>query len=301
MHRDKFLESLKSKTGKGKYKRYAGMPIRYAGGKSLAVGYVIENLPDNIDKVVSPFIGGGSVELAMTNELGLKVIGYDIFGILVNYWQQQIKYPHRLANKIYEWKPTKETYKVVKDRLKLHWDNEKPIKNSIDLAAHYWFNHNLSYGPGFLGWWSYNYDKSHLVDAAIKRVRDFKAHDLTVEYADFEYSLNRHKNDFLYCDPPYMISDDSKTFKGIYPQRNFPVHHNGFKHDLLCELLKQHKGGFILSYNDCPTIREMYKDFEIKEVAWNYTMGSGETRIGKNRIEAGNTHVKKSHELLIMG
>ena len=28
-------------------------------------------------------------------------------------------------------------------------------------------------------------------------------------------------------------------------------------------------------------------------------MGQGETRIGKNRIEKGDDHVKKSHEILI--
>lgn len=45
------------------YKRYLGSPLRYAGGKSLAVGHILEYLPDNLNKVVSPFIGGGSVEV----------------------------------------------------------------------------------------------------------------------------------------------------------------------------------------------------------------------------------------------
>jgi DNA adenine methylase len=88
-------------------------------------------------------------------------------------------------------------------------------------------------------------------------------------------------------------------FKGIYPQRNFPVHHNGFNHLLLADLLKNHKNGFILSYNDCPEVRELYKHYKIIEVKWQYTMGQGETRIGKNRIERGEGHIKQSHEILI--
>jgi len=59
-----FLNGLKSHSGKTKYKRYMGSPLRYAGGKSLAVGFIIELIPDNIKRVVSPFIGGGSVEVA---------------------------------------------------------------------------------------------------------------------------------------------------------------------------------------------------------------------------------------------
>ncbi|EDP6894091.1 DNA adenine methylase, partial [Campylobacter lari] len=44
-----------------------------------------------------------------------------------------------------------------------------------------------------------------------------------------------------------------------------------------------------------------YKDFKILEPKWQYTMGQGETRVGKNRINRGDdTNIKKSHELLII-
>jgi site-specific DNA-adenine methylase len=61
--------------------------FRYPGGKSYAVGYIVELLPDNIERVISPFIGGRSVEVALAKELGLKVVAFDIFDILVNFWQ----------------------------------------------------------------------------------------------------------------------------------------------------------------------------------------------------------------------
>ena len=75
-----FLKSIKSKNTKSrnKYKRVALSTIRYAGGKSLAVGHVFELLPNHVKKVVSPFFGGGSVEIAMSKVLGLNVVGYDI-------------------------------------------------------------------------------------------------------------------------------------------------------------------------------------------------------------------------------
>ena len=67
--------------------------------------------------------------------------------------------------------------------------------------------------------------------------------------------------------------------------------------------MHKHRGGFILSYNDCSWVRNAYKDFKIIEVKWQYTMGQGETRIGKNRLERDydNTNVKSSHELIIIG
>jgi len=79
------------------------------------------------------------------------------------------------------------------------------------------------------------------------------------------------------------------------------VHHNNFDHAALRDLLHNHRAGFILSYNDCATIREWYGAFKIIEVKWQYTLGQGETRIGKNRIENGSMHhIKQSHELLIV-
>ncbi len=53
--KEKFLRKLRGK--QKKYKRYLGSPLRYAGGKSWAVGYVIEYIPENINRLISPFFG----------------------------------------------------------------------------------------------------------------------------------------------------------------------------------------------------------------------------------------------------
>ena len=121
--KDFFLNSLKG--NKLKYKRYLGAPIRYAGGKSLAVGHIIEYLPDNIDKVVSPFIGGGSLEVAISNELDIKVIGYDIFDILVNFWNELINNKEKLINNLKKQVVSKENYEFIKKHLKDHWLGKK--------------------------------------------------------------------------------------------------------------------------------------------------------------------------------
>ena len=293
-----FLDALRSQ-GKYKYARYRGLPLRYAGGKSLGVGHIVEQLPDGLEKLVSPFMGGGAVEIACAKELGMQVRAYDIFDILVNYWQVQLSLGSALTEQLEQWQPTKAQYAEVKTRLKAHWNSETFISDPLELAAHYWFNHNLSYGPGFLGWMSKIYESPERYIRTLQTVRNFRCPNLAVHAGRFEETLPVHSDDFLYCDPPYYL-DQGEMFRGIYPQRNFPVHHKGFNHELLRDLLHNHKGGFVLSYNDCQTIRQWYADFRILEVQWQYTLGQGETRIGKNRIENGTGHVKQSHELLIV-
>ena len=76
---------------KTKYKRLSLSPIRYPGGKTLAVGYIIEHLP-KAKRVISPFFGGGSVEIVMAQKLNIEIIGTDINKPLTNYWHYQTKY-----------------------------------------------------------------------------------------------------------------------------------------------------------------------------------------------------------------
>ncbi|MGB9878158.1 MAG: DNA adenine methylase [bacterium] len=295
--KERFLQSLRGQ--KNRYKRYLGSPLRYAGGKSWAVGYVIENLPDDIKRLISPFFGGGSVEIAVAKELGIEVIAFEIFDILVNYWKIQIERPEELYQELLKLKPQRETYNWVKQELRKHWEGKIKL-SPLKLAAYYYFNHNLSYGPGFLGWMSSVYANEETYHRLLERVKNFAVKKISIECASFEEVIPKFPHDFLYCDPPYYLGDDSTVFKGLYPQRNFPIHHINFNHELLRELLLNHKGGFILSYNDSPTIRKWYKDFEIIELPIHYTMGQGETRIGANRKRENRGYVKKTKELLII-
>jgi len=298
--KENFLKSIISNNPKStnKYKRVVVSPIRYPGGKSLAVGYIVELLPTSIKRVISPFFGGGSVEIAISKYLGLEVIGYDIFEILMNYWKIQIENPKLLYEKLKEMKPTEETFNNVKAILKDHWEGKIKL-DPITLATYFFFTWNLSYGPGFLSWTSEIYLNEKKYEKMIERVRDFSPGNLKVGTADFRDILKKYPNDFMYLDPPYYIGPDSKVFKGVYPQRNFPIYHKNFPHEILRDMLKEHKGGFILSYNDCPTIREWYKDYKQFFPKWQYTMGQGETRIGKNRKNSKSTYIKDSSEIII--
>lgn len=295
--RERFLTSLQS-SGKLKYKRYLATPLRYAGGKSLAVGQIIELLPPGLKKLASPFVGGGSVEIACANELGIKVSAYDVFDVLCSYWQVQLGAPEKLHRRLSGFEPNRQTFKEVKARLKSHWDGIEKL-GKLDLAACYYFNSNTSYGPHFLGWPSDVYLNEDRYAKTLEKVRRFRAPNLSVRCADFESVVETHRDEFLYCDPPYYL-DDGKTFVGMYPHRNFPVHHKGFRHDRLRDLLLSHKGGFVLSYNDCDVIKDWYSDFDMVSPKWQYTFGQGDTRIGANRASLnGGSHIKQSHELLI--
>lgn len=196
-----------------------------------------------------------------------------------------------------------ETQEMLKDWNTDYYKRESLITlDDVTKAAYYYFNHNTSYGPGYLGWGSTVYLQEDKWNKMVEKIREFKCPTLSVEQLGFEESIKRHSNDFLYLDPPYYLKKDSdnKMYSGLYPMKNIDVHHSGFDHELLRDLLLAHKGDFVLSYNNCETIREYYKDFEQYFPEWNYSLGNGETKIGRNRTVNGTDNTKESHEILIV-
>lgn len=291
--------------------------LRYAGGKTKAINKITPYIED-YDTIVSPFLGGGSLEVHWAGNLNKKVIGYDIFDVLVNFWNTLLNNPKDLADKMRDIKPTTEEYSTIKELLmKLdktqemlkgwntnHYKRDQVITlDEITLAAYYYFNHNCSYGPGYLGWPSSVYLNDKKWSKMSNDIQNFKCPNLSVGNLSFEESIKLHSEEFLYLDPPYYLEkdNDNKMHKGMYPMKNIDVHHSGFNHELLRDLLLEHKGDFVMSYNNCETIREYYKDFELFYPEWSYSMGNGETRIGKNRNQLNDGKiVKESHEILIV-
>lgn len=291
--------------------------IRYPGGKSKAIKKISEYV-EPYDKIISPFIGGGSLEVHWAGNLNKEVIGYDIFDILTNFWNVLLNDPNALSQKMNEITPNDIEYRKIKEILiKLdktqfmlkdwntdYYKREDVVTlDEITLAAYYYFNHNCSYGPGYLGWGSSLYLNDKKWDKMKSDVKNFTCPNLRVENLTFDKSIKLHTNEFLYLDPPYYLDKDkdNKMHKGMYPMKNIDVHHTGFDHKLLRDLLLEHKGDFVMSYNNCETIREYYKDFELFYPEWSYSMSNGESRIGKNRKELNDSKiVKESHEILIV-
>ena len=73
-------------------------PIRYAGGKSKAYNKINEHLPffPKPKRIISPFIGGGSLEVRWASEQNIPVLGFDVFWCLTNYWQHQLHRPKEM-------------------------------------------------------------------------------------------------------------------------------------------------------------------------------------------------------------
>lgn len=230
-------------------------PLRYPGGKSRAVKLILELFPKRMDVLVSPFIGGGSVEIAASS-LGIKVIGYDIFNPLVNFYHELLNNPLKLADEVRKYFPlSKAAFYYL----------QKYIPNStLESAAIFYVLNRCSFsGSTYSGGMSPGHPR--FTESSIEYLMQFKAPTMTVLFGDFHDTLLQHKNEFLYLDPPYLIQNNLYGKKGDA--------HKNFDHFGLKELLSK-RNNWVLSYNDCKEIREMYKDYKIISAQWKYGMSN---------------------------
>lgn len=230
-------------------------PLRYPGGKTRAVKELRPYIPNNVDVICSPFLGGGSFELALSME-GIHIYGYDIFLPLVNFWQKLLSVPIELAKEV-EW-----YFPLAKFDF---YELQKKYFTFSDVkaaAVFYVLNRASFSGTTLSGGMSPGHPR--FTAKAITKLREFKVSNFQVDCVDFEISIAKHGKDFLYCDPPYMNGESLYGNKGNT--------HNGFNHIRLYEILRA-RDKWILSYNDCDEIRHLYQNYEIVQLQWAYGMG----------------------------
>ena len=144
---------------------------------------------------------------------------------------------------------------------------------SYERAAKYYVINRASFsGATFSGGWSEKASYARFTDSSIERLRDFEAKKFRVDYADFEDAIYYHPKAFLYLDPPYMLKGSQNSLYGV--DGNL---HNSFDHERLYSLLKK-RTGWVMSYNNCDKICDMYCDHKIIEADWAYGMKNVATK-----------------------
>ena len=80
---------------------------------------------------------------------------------------------------------------------------------------------------------------------------------------DFRRFFNRKASSdvFAFIDPPYYKADQKRAYSNSFEEED---------HMDLLLILKTAEFKFLLTYDDCDEIRELYKDFDIKDEEWMY-------------------------------
>lgn len=263
-------------------------PLRYPGGKSRALKFLAQFLPKDIDEFREPFFGGGSLGLYVAqNHSKTKIYANDLNYELFCFWQSLQRDCAGLISGILKLKSRfaegKELYKFILSRRN---DELDELTRGIDFFI---LNRITFSGVVDSGGYSQKAYQSRFTPSSVERLE--KTHKIlgnfAFSYKDYKNFLqDSEKSDkkgvFIFLDPPYFSASKSKLYgkKGIL--------HTTFDHRELCEVLKSTKHKFLLTYDDSAFIRDLYKDFCLKEWGLQY---------GMNNFK--QTNAPKGKELLI--
>lgn len=224
--------------------------IGWIGGKKLLRKDILNEFPaDNeYTRYIEVFGGAGWILFSKESHSKFEVFN-DVNRELINLYKT-IKYHPDALQKELEW--------ALTSRELFFSERDKDIftMTEIQRAARMFFIIKESFGSDMR---SFGVRPKSMIRAAdfLKEVSK-RLDKVVIENLDFERIVRTYdrKDALFYLDPPYY---DAEKY---YPDRFNPE-----DHIRLNKILKEIKGKFILSYNDCAQIRELYKDYELIEVS----------------------------------
>lgn len=236
-------------------------PISRMGGKSKLRKQIIKLIPEHTC-YVEVFFGAGWVFFGKEKSK-VEVIN-DIDTELINLFKM-LKYHSPELERLMKYEfSSRDIFKEYRST---------PIESLTELHRAIRFIYLISQSFASRGK-SYGYGTTTIPSSKIFNTEIFKdirerLQNTYVENLDFTQIIEKYDREhtFFFCDPPYLDTG------------GYGVEFKEKEHMKLKESLTNIKGKFLLTINDHEKIRELYKDFNIKEVSVNYSISrSAEAR-----------------------
>lgn len=246
-------------------------PLRYPGGKSKAIDKILPHIPLNICEYREPFVGGGSVCLAVKQLFGNRIEQYwinDLNFDLYCFWSYAKNNVEALANEA--------------DKIKQKYTNGRELFNyftckalvlsEFDRAVRFFVLNRITFsGTVDSGGYSQQAFERRFTDSSLERLRKLSIHlsSIHITHGDYESLLFQEGNKVLiFLDPPYLSATKSKLY-GIRGKL-----HTDFDHERLASNMRNCPHRWLLTYDDSPEIRKLFEFAHIIEWKLQYGMNN---------------------------
>ncbi len=217
-------------------------PLTYPNDKPRVASLVASLIPNDVKKVTFPFLGGGSLELAMAHR-GYGVSACTDFRLLYDFWDCLKRDPEKLykmANRFYPIQDSKIFYMLQN---KVYQPHDEFLRSALfyvlTLCAE---NSYATSGRLEVGTPRFN-------PLRLMQLSKFESENFTVKYDNYKDTIEK-SNDMLVCvPPPYIVGNFSKA---VMIPENPQIDHGQF-----ASLIKQNKNWLIL-YNYHENLHDLY-------------------------------------------
>lgn len=223
--------------------------IGWVGGKSRLRKYIIPMIPADATRYVEVFGGAGWVLFGRDPQPGQMEVFNDFDGNLINLYRQIKDNCEELQREI-DWMQSRKLFVTYRKQMK-----GSVQMTDVQRAARFFYLAKCSFGSN-----RYSFaTEAHGTYNIIQKLPEYKDRlkNVIVEHLDFEQLIRTYDRPgaVFYADPPYVC------------QKNYyNVAFDEDDHRRLKAVLSTIKGRFILSYNDCDFIRELYDGFKFTQI-----------------------------------
>jgi DNA adenine methylase len=230
----------------------------WIGGKKLLRKEIIFRFPETkVERYIEVFGGAAWVLFGKEVVSGQIEVYNDIDGQLVNLYRCVKFHCAELQRELSFIPIAREQFCDFKSQLVM------PGMTDIQRAARYYYIIKASFGADRRSFACAPYN----VSRAIERLSEIseRLQRVVVECKDFANLIKVYDRPaaLFYCDPPYVGTEDM-----------YDAAFGDAQHRQLREILGGIKGKFILSYNNCPYIRDLYDGFHIDEITRDNNMSN---------------------------
>lgn len=251
---------------KGRYRS----PLRYPGGKQKAIDQIARRLPKSAREYREPLLGGGSVYLyARSVDFARKYWVNDKFQELVSFWQA-VQDPEQCARLMKELEKLRAKFKSAEEIKKyfLKAREEEPKDAYREAFLFFFFNRVTFSGTTRAGGFSSSASLRRFTASSIERLAPLpEAFENTrITNLDFEDVIKESGKDvFIFLDPPYYKATKLYGHGGSL---------HSFDHEKLSRLLEKSSHKFLITYDDCDEIRDLYRWAKVEEWQLQYGMNN---------------------------
>ena|SRR5690606_24351365 len=246
-------------------------PLRYPGGKSKALDQILPHIPLDIGEYREPFVGGGSVFLAVKKLFGSRIKKYwinDLNFDLYCFWKYVRDDVFTLLDQVRAFKnfypDGRELYAFLKD--------DTNMRSNFDRAVRFFVMNRITFsGVVDSGGYSQQAFEKRFTNSSIERIERTAAYLSKVEITNLDYADVIHQdgdNVFIFLDPPYLSATDSRLY-GV--RGNL---HTAFDHERFADEMRKCKHRWLITYDDSETIRSLFSFANIIEWDLQYGMNN---------------------------
>ena len=258
--------------------KLAKSPLRYPGGKSRALKQILPLIPVNISEFREPFVGGGSVFFAIRSLFQSRIKSYwinDLNYDLYCFWKQVRDNAPDLVEVLTEAHVTTTDGRTLFEELTRTKDELNQDRNMLcefQRAVRFFILNRITFsGVVDSGGYSQSaYDK-RFTYSSIERVKNVCPYLSGVKITNGDYIdalFQEGDNVFIFLDPPYWKATESK----LYGVRG--TLHTAFDHEQFAANMRKCRHKWLITYDDSPTIRELFNFAEIQEWTLQYGMNN---------------------------